>query len=97
MLAEGAPKVEKLLLKSTIERRLTRLRDMTLYEGSYIPRTRSRDIQDRYEIFNDIDGRLETLIEDVYGMISDLSCAEGLNIIAKLSAISGICVIKSLN
>jgi hypothetical protein len=85
---------EKLLSEiDTIERRLSRLRDMTAFhEGSYIPPYTKQGIS-RIDTksLNDIDGRLETLIEDAYGMISDLSCAEkDLNIIAKLSAISGI-------
>ncbi len=84
---------EKLLSEiDTFERRLTRLREMTVFhEGSYVPPYMKQGIaRVDTKSLNEIDGRLEALIDEAYGMISDLSCAEkDLKVIAKLSAISG--------
>lgn len=85
---------EKLLSEiETIERRLSRLRDMTAFhDGSYVPPYMKQGISkvDAKSV-NEIDGRLEASIDDAFAMISDLTCVEkDLHIIAKLSTISGI-------
>lgn len=84
---------EKLLSEiDTIERRLSRLRDMTAFhECSYIPPYMKQGIASvDTKSLNEIECRLEAFIDEAWGMISDLSCAEkDLKIIAKLSAING--------
>jgi len=85
---------EKLLSEiDTIERRLSRIRDLTVYrEGSYVPPYMKQGISRAdTQSLNETDGRLEALIDEAFAMISDLSCSEkDLYIIDKLSAISGV-------